>query len=95
MGVATYNVSVAKVAQIMMERFLDECRAAGRGCVQRFHGIGTATGRSTLGYLSLTGFPAVVEIERAFLPAEAMAKYDTSLADYDPRKDRAVEAERS
>jgi hypothetical protein len=45
--------------------------------------------------LSLTGFPAVVEIERAFLPAEAMAKYDTSLADYDPRKDQAVEAARS
>ena len=45
----------------------------------------TATGRSTLGYLSLTGFPAVVEIERAFLPAEAMVKYDTSIAEYDPR----------
>jgi hypothetical protein len=33
MGVATYNISVAKVAQIMMERFLDDCRQRG-GCVQ-------------------------------------------------------------
>jgi hypothetical protein len=46
----------------------------------------TATGRSILGYLSLTGFPAVVEIERTFLAAEAMAKYDTLIAEYDPRR---------
>ena len=95
MGVATYNISVAKVAQIMMERFLDDCRQRGADAFNDFMASETATGRSTLGYLSLTGFPAVVEIERAFLPAEAMAKYDTSLADYDPRKDQAVEAARS
>jgi hypothetical protein len=85
MEVATYNISVAKVAQIIMERFLDDCRQRGADAFNDFMASEAATGRSTLGYLSLTGFPAVVEIERAFLPAEAMAKYDTSIAEYDPR----------
>jgi hypothetical protein len=68
-----------------MERFLDDCRQRGADAFNDFMASEMATGRSTLGYLSLTGFPAVVEIERAFLPAEAMAKYDTSIAEYDPR----------
>ena len=62
MGVATYNVSVAKVAQIMMERFLEDCRRRGADAFNDFMASETATGRSTLDYLSLTGFPAVVEM---------------------------------
>jgi hypothetical protein len=37
------------------------------------------------GYLELTGFPAVLELERRFLPPEAQAKYELSLGEYDPR----------
>jgi hypothetical protein len=37
------------------------------------------------GFLELTGFPKVLEIEKTFLDPEALGKYDQSLSLYDPR----------
>ena len=39
----------------------------------------------TLSYLELTGFPAIVDIERRFLPENAAVKYEASIGEYDPR----------
>lgn len=86
LGCTVYNISVAKVAQIMMERFLAECRQRGAEAFNDFMASDTATGKSTFGYLNLTAFPAVVEIERTFLPREALAKYEQSLGEYDPTR---------
>jgi hypothetical protein len=41
--------------------------------------------QDTFAYLELTGFPAVLELEKQFLPAEQLSKYDSSLGEYDPR----------
>ncbi len=85
MGVATYNISIAKVAQIMMERFLADCSERGADAFNDFMQSDTAAGRNTFGYLDLTAFSAIVEIERAFLPEQALKKYDATLGEYDPR----------
>lgn len=85
MGVATYNISISKVAQIMMERFLARCRESGADAFNDFAREADVSPQKTLGYLELTGFPAVVELERRFLSREALAKYDGSIGEYDPR----------
>jgi hypothetical protein len=33
----------------------------------------------------LTGFPRIQEMEKAYLPAETMTRYENSLGVYDPR----------
>jgi hypothetical protein len=70
----------------MMERFLSDCRERGADAFNEFMESDTAKGRSTFGYLDLTGFPAVVEIERAYLPAEALKKYEETSGEYDPMR---------
>ena len=43
------------------------------------------------GFLELTGFPKLLEIERAFLNPDDLAKYEQSIGLYDPRaKDAAL-----
>ncbi len=39
----------------------------------------------TFSYLDQTGFPAVVELEKRFLPTASLQKYETLLGEYDPR----------
>jgi 2-methylisocitrate lyase-like PEP mutase family enzyme len=85
LGCATYNISIAKVAQIWMEGFLAQCREKGADAFNAFMESDTAKGRSTFGYLDLTAFSSVVEIERRFLPPEQLAKYNASLGEFDPR----------
>lgn len=84
-GVATYNVSISKVAQIMMHGFLRDYRERGADAFNAFMETVRDQPHGTFGYLELTGFPAVLELERRFLPEEALRKYDASLGEYDPR----------
>lgn len=84
-GVATYNVSISKVAQLMMERFLSECRGRGADAFNDFMATQTHSKHGTLSYLHLTGFPAVVDLEKRFLSEASLKKYDQSLGEYDPR----------
>jgi hypothetical protein len=37
------------------------------------------------GFLELTGFPKLLEIERQFLADDVLGKYDQSIGLYDPR----------
>lgn len=85
LGAATYNVSISKVAQLMMERFLADCHSRGADAFNDFMKGEQSAPHGTLGYLHLTGFPAVLEIERRFLPEDQLAKYENSIGEYDPR----------
>ena len=85
MGVATYNVSISKVAQIMMQRFLSDYRERGADAFNDFMADAKARPQDTFAYLELTGFPAVLELEKRFLPPDQLSKYELSLGEYDPR----------
>lgn len=86
LGAATYNISISKVAQLMMQAFLRDCRDRGSDAFNDFMATQTGSKHGTFSYLDLTGFPAVLQIERSFLPSEQLAKYETSLGEYDPRR---------
>ena len=83
--IAITMMSISKVAQVMMYDFLVAFRERGYEAVNEFserikgHPIGV------FGFLELTGFPKVLEIEKTFLDPEALGKYDQSLSLYDPR----------
>lgn len=85
LGAATYNISISKVAQLMMEAFLRDCHARGADAFNDFMATQTASRHGALSYLDLTGFPSVLEIEKQFLPSENLTKYQESLGEYDPR----------
>ncbi len=85
LGVAMITMPISKVAQMMMYDFLVEFRERGFAAFNDYtqknkdHPIGV------FGFLELTGFPKVLQIEKDFLDAEDMAKYDQSMSLYDPR----------
>jgi 2-methylisocitrate lyase-like PEP mutase family enzyme len=85
LGVATYNVSISKVAQIMMHDFLLDCRRRGADALNDFMASIEGHPHGEFSYLELTGFPAVVDIERRYLGEAALGKYGSSLGAYDPR----------
>lgn len=76
LGISIVDVSISKVAQVMMYDFLKDLGRNGIDAFNDFtekhkdHPIGI------FGFLELTGFPRLMEIERAFLSPEALAKYD-------------------
>jgi 2-methylisocitrate lyase-like PEP mutase family enzyme len=84
-GIAIVSMSISKVAQVMMYDFLVEFRDKGFSVFNDFtdrikeHPIGI------FGFLELTGFPKVLEIEKAFLDPDQLEKYEQSLSLYDPR----------
>lgn len=84
LGVATYNISLSKVAQLMMEEFLRSCHDNHADAFNTFMEGQTQSRLGTFSYLDLTGFPSVVDLERRFLPVEDLAKYDSSAGEYDP-----------
>ena len=84
-GVATYNISISKVAQIMMHDFLLDCRRRGADALNDFMASVEGHPDGEFSYLELTGFPAVVEIERRYLGEAALGKYGSSIGTYDPR----------
>jgi 2-methylisocitrate lyase-like PEP mutase family enzyme len=85
LDIAITMMSISKVAQVMMYDFLTAFRERGYEVPNEFstrikdHPIGV------FGFLELTGFPKVLEIEKRFLDADALGKYDQSLSLYDPR----------
>ena len=75
MGVATYNVSLSKVAQLFMEGFVRDCKLREADAFNAFMETQKASKLGPLSYLELTGFPAILEIEREFLPEQTAAKW--------------------
>ena len=86
-GIAIVPMSISKVAQVMMYDFLTEFSRKGMAHFNEFternknHPIGI------FGFLELTGFPKLLEIERSYLSPSALAKYDELIGLYDPRSD--------
>lgn len=86
-GIAITTMSISKVAQVMMYDFLLEFRERGFDAFNEFSARAKNHPIGIFGFLELTGFPRVLEIERSFLSAESLAKYDQTLSLYDPRKE--------
>ena len=87
--IAIVTMSISKVAQIMMHDFLVDFRSRGLEAFNEFTEKNRDHPVGMLGFLELTGFPRVLEIERRYLGEEALGKYDRSIGLYDPRSEGA------
>ena len=90
--ISIYDISISKIAQMMMFDFLTRLRRDGITAFNDFTQSHKGHPIGMFGFLELTGFPKLLEIERAFLDAGALAKYDESIGLYDPRADKAPSA---
>lgn len=88
LGAATY-ISVSKAAQLMTEAFLRDCRDRGADAFPGFMERQASSRHGTFSSLDLTGFPTVLGLESRFPTKEQLAKYEGSLGEYDPRKEKA------
>jgi 2-methylisocitrate lyase-like PEP mutase family enzyme len=84
-GISIVDVSISKIAQMMMFDFLTRLRRDGIAAFNDFTDAHKDHPIGMFGFLELTGFPKLLEIERTFLGADALAKYDQSMGLYDPR----------
>jgi 2-methylisocitrate lyase-like PEP mutase family enzyme len=83
--ISIYDISISKIAQMMMFDFLTRLRRDGIAAFNEFTQTHKDHPVGMFGFLELTGFPKLLEIERTFLDADALAKYDQSIGLYDPR----------
>lgn len=90
--ISIYDISISKIAQMMMFDFLTRLRREGIAAFNDFTQSHKGHPIGMFGFLELTGFPKLLEIERTFLDAGALAKYDESIGLYDPRADKAPPA---
>jgi len=79
------TMPISKVAQIMMYDFLHAYRDRGLEVFNEFTEKNKRHPFGIFGFLELTGFPRLLEIEKQFLSSEQIAKYDQSIGIYDPR----------
>jgi 2-methylisocitrate lyase-like PEP mutase family enzyme len=83
--ICTAWLHVAKVGAVAMYDFLQKYAREGRRVWEDYQ---VATQKHPLGgfgLFELTGFPELTELERKYLPAHRLEKYDQSLGAYDPR----------
>ncbi len=92
-GIALVDVSISKVAQIMMYDFLTKLKSGGIDVFNEFTQKNKQHPIGIFGFLELTGFPKLLEIERAFLNPDDLAKYEQSIGLYDPRAKGSKAAE--
>jgi 2-methylisocitrate lyase-like PEP mutase family enzyme len=90
--ISIYDISISKIAQMMMFDFLTRLRRDGIAAFNDFTQSHKGHPIGMFGFLELTGFPKLLDIERAFLDAGALAKYAESIGLYDPRADKAPSA---
>lgn len=83
--ICTCGVHIARVGAILMHDFLLKYRERGEDAFNEFAAQTRGHPLGGLGLLDLTGFPAILEMEQRYLPAETMARYDQSIGIYDPR----------
>ncbi len=84
LGVTMYTVSISKVAQIMMHDFLESARERPADAFNAFMDERQQHRLGEFGYLELTGFAAIAEIERRYLGDAALDKYAGSVGVFDP-----------
>jgi 2-methylisocitrate lyase-like PEP mutase family enzyme len=90
--ISIYDISISKIAQMMMFDFLTKLRRDGIAAFNDFTQAHKDHQVGMFGFLELTGFPKLLEIEREFLGADALDKYDSSIGLFDPRAKKAAGA---
>jgi 2-methylisocitrate lyase-like PEP mutase family enzyme len=79
------SVKVNVVASIAMYDFLRDYAQRGADAYVEYLDRHKGNPLVDFGFLDLTGFPKVLEIEKKYLPAERLKKYENSAAFYDPK----------
>lgn len=87
--ISLVSVQISKIAQIMMHDFLTDLQTNGFSTFNDFVERNKEHKVGMFGFLELTGFSKIVEIEKRFLDADSLEKYDNSLSIYDPRSGTA------
>ena len=86
LGICTISLHISVVGAIAVHDFLHRYAKEGDQVAIEFaektrnHPIGEFR------FFDLAGFPDVHELEERYLPAEALARYDSSIGEYDPRR---------
>ena len=85
--VSIFDISISKIAQMMMFDFLTRLRRDGIGAFNDFTQAHKAHPIGMFGFLELTGFPKLLEIERMFLGLRGTLPQipNDSIGLYDPR----------
>jgi 2-methylisocitrate lyase-like PEP mutase family enzyme len=81
----TTSVHVTKIGAIMMYEFLQDYKRRGEAAFSEFSARYKDHPLGGFGIFDMTGFPRVLEMEKKYLPAERMERYDQSIGVYDPR----------
>ena len=95
LGITFTSVHVGRIGAIAMYDFMKQYRERGEDA---YNDVVARTRDHPLGgfrIFDLTGFPKLLEIEKEFLPADTMAKYENSLGTYDPRAATGTERKSS
>ncbi len=85
LGLSMTGIHIARIASIAMYEFLKDYRQRGEDAYNEFTARYEGHPLAGFGIFDLTGFPQVVEWERAYLPKERLERYEQSLGVYDPR----------
>ena len=91
-GLFSQSVKVNVVGSIAMYSFLRDYAERGADAYVDYLEAHPGAPLVDFGFLDLTGFPKVLEIEKRYLPAEQLAKYENSEAFYDPNSSKLNEA---
>ncbi len=91
LGIDIASFHVGRVGAIAMHDFLRRYKAEGHDAWNRFTAETADHPIGGFRIFDLTGFPAVAEMEKRYLPKEETDRYETSIGMYDPRAGRAAE----
>jgi 2-methylisocitrate lyase-like PEP mutase family enzyme len=83
--ICTAWLHIAKVGSIAMYDFLVKYAREGRQVWEDYQLATQSHPLGGFGLFDLTGFPQLTELEKKYLPAEQLDKYEGSLGHYDPR----------
>lgn len=81
----TAGVHITKIGAIAMYDFLVDYAKRGSDAYNEFAAGNDSHPLGGFGVFDLTGFPRIMELEKQYLPAETMARYEQSIGVYDPR----------
>lgn len=83
--ICTAWLHIAKVGAVAMYDFLMKYSREGRQVWEDYQVATQDHPLGGFGLFDLTGFPQLTELEKKYLPAERLDKYEGSLGSYDPR----------
>ncbi|MCC7274951.1 MAG: isocitrate lyase/PEP mutase family protein, partial [Alphaproteobacteria bacterium] len=84
-GVCTSGVHVTKIGAIAMFDFLVDYARRGDDAYNEFATRNKNHPLGGFGVFDLTGFPKISELEKKYLSADTLARYENSIGVYDPR----------